>query len=68
MEINKVDLDNYITGHWGEDQFRDDESDLPEPEQCSECGKPCYSGDLCAECVQTIDELADRPTPEVDHE
>ena len=25
----KIDLDNYITGHWGEDQFKNDE---PEPD------------------------------------
>jgi hypothetical protein len=24
MEINKRDLDNYITGHYGNDQFRDE--------------------------------------------
>ena len=23
-DFNKADLDNYITGHWGEDQFRDE--------------------------------------------
>lgn len=24
-DINKADLDNWITGHWGEDQFKDDD-------------------------------------------
>jgi hypothetical protein len=23
-ELNTQDLDNYITGHWGEDRFEDD--------------------------------------------
>lgn len=27
MEINSSDLDNYITGHYGEDQFSGDECD-----------------------------------------
>jgi hypothetical protein len=36
--INARDLDNYITGHWGEDQFRDDypEEDICPPDD-SEC-------------------------------
>lgn len=25
-DINKNDLDNYITGHWGEDQFDNEEA------------------------------------------
>ena len=33
-EINKADLDNYITGHWGENQYRDDSDEST----CSECG------------------------------
>lgn len=31
-QINSRDLDNYITGHYGEDQFKDDE---PEDEEVS---------------------------------
>jgi len=33
-DLNKADLDNYITGHWGEDQFRDE----PEERVCPDCG------------------------------
>jgi len=27
--IDAAELDNYITGHYGEDQFRDDEEESP---------------------------------------
>lgn len=49
-DLNKADLDNYITGHWGEDQFRyegDDEAyegdagDENEP-KCQTCSEPLY--------------------------
>jgi hypothetical protein len=41
--INSRDLDNYITGHWGEDQFRDDEREKDEVEDDSVCmnGNDC---------------------------
>ena len=38
-ERMKIDLDNYITGHWGEDQaqdFEDEEDDEMHP-ICSRC-------------------------------
>lgn len=42
-EINSRDLDNYITGHYGEDQFRDDE---PE-EEAVEDDSICLNGNGC---------------------
>ena len=42
MGFSARDLDNYITGHWGEDQFRDDE-----PEQEIEDDSICQNGDDC---------------------
>lgn len=42
-EINSRDLDNYITGHWGEDQFRDEEPEQEEIEDDSEC----LNGNAC---------------------
>ena len=51
MDIDKNELDNYITGHYGEDQFKDEdgENDWPEPEVCehgvSEAEEP-----PCQEC------------------
>jgi hypothetical protein len=36
-EINKHDLDNYITGHYGEDQLRDDDEMEDEDECFSVC-------------------------------
>lgn len=30
MELNARDLDNYITGHWGEDQFN---NEIPEDDK-----------------------------------
>jgi len=35
--LNSRDLDNYITGHYGEDQFRDDEPEVEEIEDDSLC-------------------------------
>ena len=36
-ELNKQDLDNWITGHWGEDQFRDEEEE--EMDEWAEAGR-----------------------------
>lgn len=33
-DMNKRDLDNYITGHYGEDQFRNEVADEAELEIC----------------------------------
>jgi hypothetical protein len=42
-EINSRDLDNYITGHYGEDQFRDEE---PEEEEIED-DSICSNGNAC---------------------
>ena len=41
--LNSRDLDNYITGHYGEDQFRDDvpEEDIAPPEDEACLNKNC---------------------------
>jgi hypothetical protein len=42
MERWKHDLDNWITGHYGEDQFRGDEEEPKEGmhhHTCQQCGK-----------------------------
>ena len=36
MDINKTDLDNYITGHYGEDQFKSN-TETNEEMQCPFC-------------------------------
>jgi hypothetical protein len=43
-EINSRDLDNYITGHYGEDQFRDEypEEDIAPPDD-----SVCLNGNGC---------------------
>ena len=49
MDINKRELDNYITGHYGEDEFRDDD-DFPTCPICGcaleweDCWNGCYDG------------------------
>jgi hypothetical protein len=42
--LNTRDLDNYITGHWGEDQFRDEESEL---EPFDDEDSICANGNAC---------------------
>ena len=39
-DLNKADLDNYITGHWGEDQFRDEPEDDEQPEKTEDDERP----------------------------
>ena len=57
----KADLDNWITGHWGEDQFRDEEEGEPMkseelyPRICRDCGastedSPCIT--ICNSCIK----------------
>ena len=46
----KIDLDNYITGHWGEDQFKDDDREV-----CDKCSAELEEGQigLCDDCQDT---------------
>jgi len=39
-DLNKADIDNYITGHWGEDQFRDQPEDEGQPEKTEDDERP----------------------------
>jgi len=54
-EINKHDLDNYITGHYGEDQLRDDDEMEDEDKEvwsvCTRCnGSGTIAGSDCPWC------------------
>lgn len=55
-EINSRDLDRYITGHWGEDQFRDEEPESEEDEDDS----VCQNGNACNHpyCPEHSDDVA----------
>jgi Zn finger protein HypA/HybF involved in hydrogenase expression len=77
MEINKRELDNYITGHYGEDQFQ---SPNDEPEcECEACGWQGDSVELndghCPECgsadvvdYETDEDTVKEPTELTDSE
>ena len=54
-------LDNYITGHYGEDQFRGQDvgSDIVPDDMCDACGqyvanRECAHGLLCNECDEQV--------------
>jgi hypothetical protein len=51
----RADLDNYITGHYGEDQFRDDdEPDYPE----------CYDEPMIEDWHERVTRVTGIPEPE----
>jgi hypothetical protein len=60
-EINSRDLDNYITGHYGEDQFRDEE-----PEEEIEDDSICTNGNDCdlPNCPEHGDDESNTPDPD----
>lgn len=46
--LDRADLDNYLTGHGGEDQYPEDE-----PPLCSICRCPTtFGSDICLECLR----------------
>ena len=55
--MNIPGLDEWITGHYGEDYFRDEKPVT----YCTDCGKPIYAGEyayrfvtdlICEECME----------------
>lgn len=46
--INSRDLDTYITGHWGEDQFRNEPGN-DDDDTCWQCGGEGYVVNDCFE-------------------
>ena len=49
-DLNGPDLDNYITGHYGEDQYPEEPD---EPALCSICRCPTtFGSNICLECLR----------------
>ena len=63
-DLNKADLDNYITGHWGEDQFRDQPED-DDDDTCWQCEGEGYLVNSCIEdCCCCLDPEEEHGTSE----
>lgn len=64
----KRDLDNFITGHYGEDQFKKQDETLNDETHCEICGEPWQNHSTdgsCAENPFPEDIVDDFPNDEV---